>query len=76
MAFTNNYSTSFRWWDHLFGTDNKYKAYKAKLNAAKKAGKDTKKVEQELLEQTEKEGLAAEKAAEAVGVWGQKVKVQ
>ncbi|KAG8836646.1 C-4 sterol methyl oxidase [Serendipita sp. 411] len=64
MAFTNNYSTSFRWWDHLFGTNDKYRAYKAKLKAAKSQGKDVRKLEQELLEQTEKEGAIAEKVAE------------
>ncbi|KAF8586848.1 hypothetical protein K439DRAFT_1408268 [Ramaria rubella] len=31
MAFVNNYATSFRYLDYLFGTDNKYRAYKAKL---------------------------------------------
>ncbi|KZT54049.1 sterol desaturase, partial [Calocera cornea HHB12733] len=34
MAFTNNYSTSFRYLDHWFGTDKKYHAYKARLRAA------------------------------------------
>lgn len=79
MAFTNNYSTSFRWWDHLFGTDDKYRAYKAKLKAAKEQGKNVKKLEQELLEETEKEGIIAEQQAEQTGVWGKaasKVKVQ
>ncbi|KAF9981294.1 C-4 sterol methyl oxidase [Modicella reniformis] len=28
MAFTNNFATSFRWWDHIFGTNNKYLAHK------------------------------------------------
>ncbi|KAI8599140.1 C-4 sterol methyl oxidase [Dissophora ornata] len=28
MAFTNNFSSSFRWWDHIFGTNKKYLAYK------------------------------------------------
>ncbi|KAG8801646.1 C-4 sterol methyl oxidase [Serendipita sp. 398] len=78
MAFTNNYSTSFRWWDHLFGTDDKYRAYKAKLKAAKSQGKDVRKLEQELLEQTEKEGMIAEKVAEQKQIWANgssKVKV-
>jgi methylsterol monooxygenase len=30
MAFVNCFSTSFRWWDHLMGTDLKYKAYRKK----------------------------------------------
>ncbi|KAG8810413.1 C-4 sterol methyl oxidase [Serendipita sp. 400] len=78
MAFTNNYSTSFRWWDHLFGTDDKYRAYKAKLKAAKSQGKDVRKLEEELLEQTEKEGAIAEKVAEQKQIWANgssKVKV-
>ncbi|KAJ1961527.1 C-4 sterol methyl oxidase [Dispira parvispora] len=28
MAFVNNYSTSFRWWDYLCGTDGKYRAWR------------------------------------------------
>ena len=69
MAFTNNYSTSFRWLDYLFGTDDKYRAYKAKVKAAK-AGAERVVLEKKLLEETEKEGLCAEKKAEAVGFWG------
>ncbi|RIB08497.1 C-4 methylsterol oxidase [Gigaspora rosea] len=30
MAFVNCYSSSFRWWDYLMGTDLKYKAYRKK----------------------------------------------
>ncbi|CAG8468331.1 9430_t:CDS:2, partial [Ambispora gerdemannii] len=30
MAFVNCYSTSFRWWDYLCGTDSKYQAYRKK----------------------------------------------
>jgi methylsterol monooxygenase len=43
MSFVNNFSSSFRWWDTLFGTDLKYIAYKkqkreeAAALAAKKA---------------------------------------
>lgn len=62
MAFVNCYSTSFRWWDHFLGTDNKYKAYKArvaKANAADRAA-----VEKRELEEVEKEGLRAERIAE------------
>jgi methylsterol monooxygenase len=69
MAFTNNYSTSFRWLDYLFGTDDKYRAYKAKVKAAK-AGAERATLEKKLLEETEKDGLSAEKEAEAVGFWG------
>jgi len=39
MNFLGCYSTSFRIWDHVFGTDKSYKAYVAKKKAAKKAGK-------------------------------------
>eukprot|EP01117_Protostelium_nocturnum_P011572 TRINITY_DN419_c0_g1_i1.p1 TRINITY_DN419_c0_g1~~TRINITY_DN419_c0_g1_i1.p1 ORF type:complete len:285 (+),score=101.43 TRINITY_DN419_c0_g1_i1:155-1009(+) len=30
QAFVNCYSTSFRWWDHIMGTDLKYKAFREK----------------------------------------------
>ncbi|KAL7311982.1 C-4 sterol methyl oxidase [Mucor circinelloides] len=28
QAFIGNYASSFRWWDYLFGTDAKYRAYR------------------------------------------------
>jgi len=70
MAFTNNYSTSFRWWDRIFGTDNKYREYKQKLKAAKEAMKDAseekqKEMERKLIAEVEKEGLRAEAEVEA-----------
>ncbi|KAF8937155.1 C-4 sterol methyl oxidase [Dissophora ornata] len=37
MAFTNNFSTSFRWWDHIFGTNKKYLAYREKKESELKA---------------------------------------
>ena len=46
MAFTNNFSTSFRWWDRIFGTDAKYRAYRARVDAAKKAMKNSTKGQQ------------------------------
>ncbi|TDL20421.1 C4-methyl sterol oxidase [Rickenella mellea] len=69
MAFTNNFSTSFRWLDYLFGTDDKYREYRAKLAKAKAALKnpskeETKRLEADLLKQTEIEGERAEAAAE------------
>ena len=69
MAFTNNYSTSFRWWDRIFGTDNKYREYRARVKAAKATMKYATKeqllaVEQKLMAEVEAEGLRAE--AEAV----------
>lgn len=69
MAFVNNYSTSFRWWDRIFGTDNKYREYRARVKAAKAALKDASKeqleaVEQELLAEVEAEGIRAEAEAQ------------
>ncbi|CAK5269877.1 unnamed protein product [Mycena citricolor] len=62
MAFTNNYATSFRWCDRLFGTDDKYRAYRARVEAAKKAMKNASKAEHDELErklmaEVEAEGL-------------------
>ena len=67
MAFTNNFSTSFRWWDRIFGTDIKYREYRARVNAmVTKMGKEQQAaIEQKLLEEVEAEGLRA--AAEAEG---------
>ncbi|KAF8804072.1 C4-methyl sterol oxidase [Phlegmacium glaucopus] len=71
MAFTNNFSTSFRWWDRIFGTDVKYREYRARVNAAMEnmGGACTKEqqaaIEQKLLVEVEAEGLRA--AAEAEG---------
>jgi len=70
MAFTNNYSTSFRWWDWLFGTDDKYREYKARLQEAKSKLKNATKeeelmVERRLLAEIEAEGLRAEAEVEA-----------
>jgi methylsterol monooxygenase len=69
MAFTNNFSTSFRWWDFIFGTDQLYRDYKKKLNAAKAAMKGASKAqleaaEKKLLDEVEKEGLRAEAVVE------------
>ncbi|KAF8487732.1 hypothetical protein F5888DRAFT_1820559 [Russula emetica] len=36
MAFVKNFSTSFRWWDHLLRTDKKYLAYGERVRAATK----------------------------------------
>ncbi|KAK2465971.1 hypothetical protein APHAL10511_001612 [Amanita phalloides] len=69
MAFTNNYSTSFRWWDRIFGTDDKYIQYKARLKAAKDGLKNAsvekqREVELKLIEEMEEEGLRAEAQVE------------
>jgi methylsterol monooxygenase len=79
MAFTNNYATSFRWWDRICGTDKNYQAYRARVRAAKAAMKSTsqedrKVMQQNLLDQIEQEGMRAE--AEAEGLTQKTVKVQ
>jgi len=82
MAFTNNFSTSFRWWDRIFGTDDKYREYRARVKAAKKAMKNSTNeqriaMEQKLMDEVEAEGLKAEAEAEARGIiGGSKTKVQ
>ncbi|KAI8918888.1 hypothetical protein BC831DRAFT_481892 [Entophlyctis helioformis] len=35
MAFVGNYSSSFRWWDAIMGTDKAFHAWKAKVAAKK-----------------------------------------
>ncbi|GHJ90467.1 hypothetical protein NliqN6_6869 [Naganishia liquefaciens] len=62
MAFVNNYSTSFRWWDHMLGTDNKYRAYKKRVAAARPEERVA--LEKKELEKVEREGLKAERLAE------------
>lgn len=81
MAFTNNFSTSFRWWDRIFGTDDKYLAYRARVKAQKAAMKNASKeqlvqLEQKLMAEVEAEGIKAEAEAEARGHFGSKAKVQ
>ncbi len=85
MAFVNNFSTSFRWLDRFFGTDTKYREYRARLKAAKASGmtpEEYAKMELKLSEQAEREGVAAEKVAESLSfksgftLGGPKVKVQ
>lgn len=79
MAFTNNFSTSFRWCDAIFGTDTKYREYRARVKAAKAAAKGATKEEQmaiehRLMAEVEAEGIRAE--AEAEGSAPKTVKVQ
>lgn len=77
MAFVNNFSTSFRWFDRLFGTDDKYRVYRARIQAAKKVGMtpdEFKIVEARLCAEAEKEGVEAEKVVEAYQ-YGSKTKV-
>ena len=80
MAFTNNFSTSFRWWDRIFGTDVKYREYRARVksmmeNMGSACTKEQQAaIEQKLLVEVEAEGLKA--AAEAEGVTRKTMKVQ
>jgi methylsterol monooxygenase len=68
MAFVNNYSTSFRWWDFMLGTDDKYRAYKQRMAVAKAATADARAkqaIEDRINAETEKEGQAAERKVES-----------
>ena len=76
MAFMDNFSSSFRYLDFIFGTDERYKAHKAKLrkmrDAAKQRGaseKDFAEIEQRLNEESEAIGTAAEAEAEKKKMW-------
>ncbi|PAV14942.1 C4-methyl sterol oxidase [Pyrrhoderma noxium] len=72
MAFVNNFSTSFRYLDFLFGTDDKYREHKAKM-AKMKAGATSQEerdaIELKINEEFEKAGLVAEAAAESKRPW-------
>jgi methylsterol monooxygenase len=79
MAFTNNFSTSFRWWDRVLGTDDKYLAYRKKVKAAKAAmmnasDEDKEEMERKLMAEIEAEGIKAE--ARAGGSAHPEVKVE
>ncbi|GJJ14249.1 C-4 sterol methyl oxidase [Clathrus columnatus] len=75
MAFMNNYSTSFRYLDYIFGTDDKYRAYKNRLSAEEERVNATEQKWKEQVEaEIEKEGLRAEREAEGKGWWGEKDK--
>jgi methylsterol monooxygenase len=82
MAFVNNYSTSFRWWDAMMGTDTKYRAYKARMAAARAAAKSKaheQAVEDAVNADTEREGAAAERMVEQgapTDVAARKIKIQ
>ncbi|KAL5501051.1 ERG25_2 [Sanghuangporus vaninii] len=72
MAFVNNFSTSFRYLDYIFGTDDKYREYKEKLHKAKQAAlakgaskQEQEEIERKLVEEHEKAGLVAESIAES-----------
>ena len=76
MAFMDNFSSSFRYLDFIFGTDERYKAHKAKLrkmrDAAKQRGAsdtDFAEIERRLNEESEAIGTAAEAEAEKKRIW-------
>ncbi|KAL7424700.1 C-4 sterol methyl oxidase [Cryptotrichosporon argae] len=66
QAFTNCFSTSFRWWDYMLGTDTKYHAHLARVAAAKNP-KERAAVEARDRSAAEAEGLRAERASRASG---------
>ncbi|EIW52980.1 C4-methyl sterol oxidase [Trametes versicolor FP-101664 SS1] len=77
MAFVNNFSTSFRWCDRLFGTDDKYRAYRARITKMKKLNlspAEFEKMERKMIAEAEQEGLRAEAEVEAYTFTGKKVK--
>ncbi|KAJ1799731.1 C-4 sterol methyl oxidase [Coemansia sp. RSA 2399] len=37
MAFVDNFASTFRWWDRIFGTDRRYQAYEARRTGKAKA---------------------------------------
>jgi len=65
MTFNSCFSTSFRWWDYMLGTDVKYHAYKARVAAAKAKGLASE--AKEMREAAEIEGLRAERFAQLGG---------
>ena len=71
MAFVNNFSTSFRWWDRIFGTDDRYLAYRSRMHEAMKVARakglsleEMRELESKMIEQAEKEGVEAERQVE------------
>ncbi|TFY58560.1 hypothetical protein EVG20_g8104 [Dentipellis fragilis] len=77
MAFVNNFSTSFRWWDRVLGTDDKYLAYRARFEAAKFEAKakgiSFAEIERKMVAEAEAEGIRAEAEVERRGE-GKKVR--
>ncbi|THH14493.1 hypothetical protein EW146_g5836 [Bondarzewia mesenterica] len=74
MAFVNNFSTSFRWWDRVLGTDDKYLAHRERVRAAMKEAKakgltvqQMKEVEARMMREAEAEGVRAEAEVERKG---------
>lgn len=78
MAFTNNFSTSFRWCDRIFGTDDKYRAYRKRVATAKREMASATKEQQDAMErklmaEVEAEGIRAEEAVVQAAGKGMKV---
>lgn len=76
MAFMDNFSSSFRYLDFIFGTDERYKAHKAKLRKMQEAAnqrgaskEEYAEIERRLNEESEAIGVAAEAVAEQKKVW-------
>jgi methylsterol monooxygenase len=68
LTTSQNYATSFRWMDYIFGTDTKYRAYKQRVAQANERERQA--LEQKIFEETEKEGLRAAEETEMEGdVW-------
>ena len=79
MAFVNNFSTSFRWCDRLFGTDTKYREYRKRVQEMKKLGLSKEEYAQRelaLIREAEQEGLRAEAEVEAYKFGDKKQKTQ
>ena len=77
MAFVNNFSTSFRWCDRLFGTDDKYREYRKRVQEMKKLNLSKEEFlakEQALIKEAEQEGLRAEAEVEQYSLTGKKQK--
>ena len=77
MAFVNNFSTSFRWCDHLFGTDTKYQEYRKRITEMKKLNltkEEFDAMERKLIDAAEQEGLRAEAEVEQYSLTGKKQK--
>ncbi|KAL6297995.1 hypothetical protein BKA93DRAFT_754486 [Sparassis latifolia] len=66
MAFTNNFATSFRWCDRLFGTDIKYLEHRPRMNELKMSGLSREQfaaTEKKMLEQVEAYRYGSKKVA-------------
>jgi hypothetical protein len=66
MAFMNNYSMSFQWWDRLLRMDNKYQVYHLQICTATKGLDDVqhKAIEEKMVLEEEEAGFTTEKEVE------------